>query len=111
MKNPYKLARTLLEEAALPSGGFASIDLYGDAVAGLSTVLSILPFVCIWFVVRDMLNALIAGDIALASRSSTYAWMAADFSILSILLYFIALCCTHLAAFRTATNMKKAAMH
>lgn len=44
MKNPYELARTLLEEAALHSGGFASIDLYGDAVAGLSTVLSILPF-------------------------------------------------------------------
>ena len=80
-------------------------------LAGLSTVMSMIPFVCIWFVVRDMLNALIAGDIALASHSGVYAWWAAGCSILSILLYFLALCCSHLAAFRTATNMKKAAMH
>ena len=87
------------------------LTVLGMILAGLSTVLSMIPFVCIWFVVRDMIHALMAGDISLASHSSTYAWAAAGFSILSILLYFIALCCSHLAAFRTATNMKKAAMH
>ncbi len=87
------------------------LTIAGMILAGISTVLSMVPFVCIWFVVRDMLNALVAGDIRLASGSTTYAWMAAGFSVLSILLYFLALCCSHLAAFRTATNMKKAAMH
>ena len=87
------------------------LTIAGMILAGISTVLSMIPFVCIWFVVRDMLNALVAGDIRLASGSTTYAWMAAGFSVLSILLYFLALCCSHLAAFRTATNMKKAAMH
>lgn len=87
------------------------LTILGMIFAGLSTVLSMIPFVCIWFVVRDMLNALVAGDIGLAAKSSTYAWWAVGFAVLSILLYFIALCCAHLAAFRTATNMKKAAMH
>lgn len=87
------------------------LTVLGMIFAGLSTVLSMIPFVCIWFVVRDMLNALVAGDIGLAAKSSTYAWWAVVFAVLSILLYFIALCCAHLAAFRTATNMKKAAMH
>ena len=87
------------------------LTILGMVLAGFSTVLSILPFVCIWFVVRDMLHALVAGNISLAADSSRYAWWAAGFSVLSILLYFIALCCAHLAAFRTATNMKKAAMH
>ena len=87
------------------------LTVMGMILAGLSTVLSMVPFVCIWFVVRDMINALIKGDISLAEHSSTYAWMAAGFAALSILLYFAALCCAHLAAFRTATNMKKAAMH
>ena len=87
------------------------LTVLGMILAGLSTVLSMVPFVCIWFVVRDMLNALTAGDIRMTSNSTAYAWCAAGFSILSILLYFIALCCSHLAAFRTATNMKKAAMH
>ena len=87
------------------------LTVLGMVLAGISTVLSMIPFVCIWFVVRDMLNALVAGDISLAAHSTTYAWWAAGFSVLSILLYFIGLCCSHLAAFRTATNMKKAAMH
>lgn len=87
------------------------LTVLGMILAGVSTVLSMVPFVCIWFVVRDMLNALTADDIHLAANSTVYAWWAAGFSILSILLYFIALCCSHLAAFRTATNMKKAAMH
>ena len=87
------------------------LTILGMILAGISTVLSMIPFVCIWFVVRDMLNAIVEGDIRLAAHSSTYAWWAAGFSVLSILLYFIGLCCSHLAAFRTATNMKKAAMH
>ena len=87
------------------------LTILGMILAGLSTVLSMAPFVCIWFVVRDMLHAQMQGDISLATNCSTYAWWAAGFSILSILLYFLALCFAHLAAFRTATNMKKAAMH
>lgn len=87
------------------------LTVLGMILAGLSTVLSMIPFVCIWFVVRDLLNVLTAGDISLTTHSTTYAWAAASFSVLSILLYFIALCCAHLAAFHTATNMKKAAMH
>ena len=87
------------------------LTVLGMILAGISTVLSMIPFVCIWFVIQDMLNALLAGDIGLASESSWYAWWAVGFSVFSILLYFAALCCSHLAAFRTATNMKKAAMH
>ena len=87
------------------------LTIAGMVLAGVSTVLSMGPFICIWFVVRDLLNALAAGDISLAAHGSAYAWWAVGFSVLSILLYFAALCCAHLAAFRTATNMKKAAMH
>lgn len=87
------------------------LTVVGMILAGVSTVLSMVPFVCIWFVIRDMLNALMAGDISLASGSTAYAWWAAGFAILSILLYFAALCCSHLAAFRTAANMKKTALH
>ena len=87
------------------------LTIAGCILAGLSTVLSMIPFVCIWFVVRNILNAMIQGNIALVSSSGHYAWLAAAFSLLSILLYFGALCCSHLAAFRTATNIKKEAMH
>lgn len=70
-----------------------------------------LPFVCIWFVIWDFIHALGQGDITLAASSEWYAYFAVLFSVLSILLYFLALNCSHLAAFRTATNMKKEAIH
>lgn len=37
------------------------LTILGMILAGISTVLSMIPFVCIWFVVRDMLHALTAG--------------------------------------------------
>ena len=87
------------------------LTIAGCVLAGISTVLSMIPFVCIWFVVRDIVNSMIQGDQSLAIASGHYAWLAVAFSLVSIFLYFLALCCSHLAAFRTATNMKKEAMH
>ena len=87
------------------------LTIAGCILAGLSTILSMIPFVCIWFVIRDILHAMMQGNISLATSSGHYAWLAVAFSMLSIFLYFVALCCAHLAAFRTATNMKKEAMH
>lgn len=87
------------------------LTIAGCILAGLSTILSMIPFVYIWFVIRDILHAMMQGNISLAASSGHYAWLAVAFSMLSIFLYFVALCCSHLAAFRTATNMKKEAMH
>ena len=69
------------------------LTILGMILAEISTVLSMIPFVCIWFVVRDLLSALAAGDMSLAMHSGVYAWWAVGFSVLSILLYFLALCC------------------
>ena len=41
-------------------------------LAGISTVLSIIPFVCIWFVIRDILYAMKKGDLSLAASSGHY---------------------------------------
>src|SRR5699024_6684013 len=45
------------------------------------------------------------------TESAYYAWMSVVFAASSILVYFIALNCTLLVAFRTATNMRKTAIH
>ena len=41
------------------------LTVVGMILAGISTVLSMLPFVCIWFVIRDILQALLDGNIGL----------------------------------------------
>ena len=93
------------------AGKFHVLTVLGCVLSGISTILSMLPFVCIWLVIHDLIQAFAAGDISLATGSAHYAWMAVVFAAASILIYFIALNCTHLAAFRTATNMRKSAIH
>lgn len=93
------------------AGKFHVLTVLGCVLSGISTILSMLPFVCIWLVIRDLIQAFAAGDISLATGSAHYAWMAVVFAAASILIYFIALNCTHLAAFRIATNMRKSAIH
>ena len=93
------------------AGNYHVLTVLGCILSGISTILSMLPFVCIWLVIRDLIQAFAAGDISLATESTRYAWMAVVFAAASVLIYFIALNCTHLAAFRTATNMRKTAIH
>ncbi|MDO4293256.1 MAG: ABC transporter ATP-binding protein [Eubacteriales bacterium] len=93
------------------AGNFRVLTVLGCVLSGISTVLSMLPFVCIWLVIRGLIRAFAAGDLSLAAGSARYAWMAVIFAAAGIFLYFIALNCTHLAAFRTATNMRKRAIH
>lgn len=93
------------------AGKYHALTILGCVLSGISTILSMLPFVCIWLVIHDLIQAFAAGDISLATESTRYAWMAVMFAAASIFIYFIALNCTHLAAFRTATNMRKTAIH
>ena len=49
------------------------LTIAGCILAGLSTILSMIPFVCIWFVIRDILHAMVQGNISLAASSGHYA--------------------------------------
>ena len=72
-------------------------------ISGISQLLALAPFLYIWAILRDV----IAGDY---SRIAHYGWMAVAFAIATIIVYFGALMCSHLAAFRIAANMRKTLM-
>ncbi len=93
------------------AGKYHILTVLGCILSGISTVFSLLPFVCIWLVLRDLIHAASAGSITLAAASGRYAWAAVIFAVVSIVLYFLALICAHLAAFRTASCMRKTAIH
>ena len=70
----------------------------------LSAVSALVPFVYIWKILRDVLNA--APDYAQAVNIPHYGWMAVLFAVLAYLIYIAALMCSHLSAFRVATNLR-----
>ena len=65
------------------------------------------PYILVWFIIREFI---MAGRISSSGLIHTYAWWAAGLAIASIIIYFLALSASHLAAFRVETNMRRYAM-
>lgn len=68
-------------------------------------ILGMAPYVCIWLVIKELIS--VAPDWTKATEIGKYGWLAFAFAVGGILVYFAALMCTHLAAFRTASNIRK----
>ena len=78
----------------------------GCGLSAISMLVSFIPFVCIWLAARDLIA--VAPQWSRAEGIAAYGWAAVGASAASIALYFSALMCTHLAAFRCASTMRKA---
>ena len=68
-------------------------------------LLSMVPYICIWLAARDLIA--VAPNWTQAQDIAQYGWLAFAFAVAGIVLYFAGLMCTHLAAFRTAANIRK----
>ena len=87
------------------AGGRKPLTYVGLALSAVSQLLGFVPYVCIWLVARDLIE--VAPDWQAAQGIAAYGWWAIGGAIASIAAYFLALMCTHLAAFRAASNMRK----
>ena len=87
------------------AGSHKGLTFLGLALSAVSMLLSMAPYICIWLVARDLIA--VAPDWTQAQNVMRYGWLAFAFAAAGIVLYFAGLMCTHLAAFRTAANMRK----
>ena len=90
------------------AGNRRGLTFTGLGLSAISMLLGMVPYICIWLAVRDLVA--VAPDWSAASAIADYGWMAFAFAVAGILVYFAALMCTHLAAFRTASNIRKQGM-
>ncbi len=90
------------------AGKYKILTFIGLGLSAISMLLGMAPYICIWLVARDLIA--VAPDWTAAGEVSRYGWMAFFFSVAGIVVYFAALMCTHLAAFRTASNIRKQGM-
>lgn len=74
-----------------------------------SALLILMPFIWIWKVIEVLLK--VYPDYSQAGAAVSYGWYAFGSAVLGILVYVGSLMCSHLAAFRIASNMRKEAMH
>lgn len=72
--------------------------------AALSAFVALLPFIYIWKIVKEVLD--VAPNFSSATGLVHNGVMAMVFAVAAFLIYICALLCSHLAAFRVATNMR-----
>ena len=87
------------------AGNYKGLTFLGLGLSAVAMVLGMAPYICIWLAARDLIA--VAPNWTAATNIGTYGWMAFGFSFGGILVYFAALMCTHLSAFRTAANIRK----
>ena len=90
------------------TGNYRGLLYSGLFLSAISMVLGMAPYICIWLVIRNLVS--VAPNWTQATEIAQYGWMAFAFAVGGILIYFFALMCTHLAAFRTASNIRKRGM-
>ena len=73
-------------------------------LAALSAFAALLPFIYIWKIVKEVLD--VAPNFSEAVGLVKNGVMAMVFAVAAFLIYICALLCSHLAAFRVATNMR-----
>ena len=88
------------------AGGHRVFTYASWVLAAVSALVALVPFWYIWKILRDVLAA--APEYFRAVNIPHYGWMAVLFAALAYLIYVGALLCSHLAAFRVATNLRLA---
>ena len=86
------------------AGNYRYFTYASWVLSAVSALMALIPFLYIWMILRDVLNA--APNYAQAVNIPRYGWMAVLFAVLSYLIYIAALMCSHLSAFRVATNLR-----
>lgn len=90
------------------AGKYRWLTFFGCLLSGVSTVLGLMPYVYVWLAARDALA--VFPDFSKAVNLEKWGFMALWFAVANVAVYFAALMMTHIAAFRTARNMRLAGM-
>lgn len=73
-------------------------------LSAASALISLLPFWYIWKILDEVIS--VAPDFDKAKNITHYGWLAVLFAVLTIFVYICGLMCSHLSAFRIATNIR-----
>ena len=86
------------------AGKYKYLTYFSLILSSISGILCLIPFVYIWFIIRDVLN--IMPNYSDATNLVFYGWMAVLFSLLGIIFYIGGEMSSHISAFRIAGNMR-----
>jgi len=87
------------------AGGYKYLTYASWILSALSSILALVPFIYIWLIIKEVLDVM--PNFNNAQNLAHYGWMAVLFAIVSMLVYITGLMCSHISAFRIASNMRR----
>lgn len=99
MKKQSNLSR-LLDYA----GKYRILTYLSWILSAVSALLALVPFWYIWRILKEIIE--VAPQYENAVHVTQYGWMAVAIAVSSVLVYITGLMCSHLSAFRIATNLR-----
>lgn len=99
MKKQSNLSRLLTI-----AGSYRYLTYASWILSAISALIALVPYYFIWQVMREVLE--VAPDFSRAQNLTYNGWMAVMFAVIAVLVYIAGLMCSHLGAFRIATNLR-----
>ncbi len=91
------------------AGKYRYLTYLACGLSGISALVALVPYLYIWKIVQEVFRVYPHMD--QAEGIVGFGVLAVVFAVVSILIYFAALMCSHVAAFRTARNMRSMTLH
>ena len=104
MKKQSNLSRLLTI-----AGSYRYLTYASWILSAISALIALVPYYFIWQVMREVLE--VAPDFSRAQNLTYNGWMAVLFAVIAVLVYIAGLMCSHLGAFRIATNLRLQSMN
>lgn len=99
MKKKSNLSR-LLEYA----GSHKYLTYTSWILSAVSALIALIPYWYIWKIMKDILES--APNFLISENLVYYGWKAVIYAIIAFIIYIAALMCSHISAFRVATNLR-----
>lgn len=96
--------RSNLQRLLSYAGNRKPLTYISWVLSAASALTSLLPFWYIWKILDEVIS--VAPDFDKAKNITHYGWLAVLFAVLTIFVYICGLMCSHLSAFRIATNIR-----
>ena len=104
MKKQSNLSRLLTI-----AGSYRYLTYASWILSAISALIALVPYYFIWQVMREVLE--VAPDFSRAQNLTYNGWMAVMFAVIAVLVFIAGLMCSHLGAFRIATNLRLQSMN
>ena len=104
MKKQSNLSRLLTI-----AGSYRYLTYASWILSAISALIALVPYYFIWQIMREVLE--VAPNFSRAQNLTHNGWMAVLFAVIAVLVYIAGLMCSHLGAFRIATNLRLQSMN